>query len=432
MNKAVALLLALLTSHCATPQPVPSPPVPRDGRCGGTLGPAPFHRPRALHVLVAGFNGKSLSEPDLPHRVSTQLLHVLEALQEEAFRAPRESEPKALEDTLEILPLSCSLESHEHADAVARALGAQVVIWGQAFRNPTTSTVVNDHSQTTVESITVGDNSTITIGNLEVRASKPYTVQFKATWHRPGHRFLAGEAPGLDVASLGHLDWQTLRNTEPILLLYFALGFHFHEQKDDWLAAQFFDNSASQVLRQERSEEEFERVLAETYLSLPDPDRSLAYSRQALERVRGLGNPMEGTLLTLIGRALQAQGKDEEALESFRQALMLTESALGEEHPESRAARIRLALAIAQKNGWAPERGTGGAVVVRCLAAMCAGLLPGDWLVAYDETAIRDAPHLKELIQRTAPERHVTLSVIRSGQALRLSFQGGPREVELP
>lgn len=431
MHRAIAVLALLLTSHCATsrpvpPAPAPAPPLSPEGvLCGDDPGPSPFHQPRALHLLVADFDGAASPEPDLPRLVSARVIQVLESLQEEPFREPEALDIHVPEGSLEIARLPCVLRSHAQAEAVARALDAEVVLWGQAFLNRTAPVVVNNHNKTTVDSVSVVDHGLLKVGTTVVHAPKPYTVRLKATLLRPEHGFHRDDERGRDVASPGHIDWRLLRETAPLQLLRFALGLHFHARKDYGLAARFFDTSAEQVLKEEREVEAFELALGETYLHLADPERALLHGRRAQEGVRGRGGPMEGAALTLIGRALQARGDDVEALTHFRRALSLTERALGEDHPESGAIRSALALAVARRNGWTPEGERGGAIVLRCRVGTCAGLLLGDWLVAYGEERLRDANHLRTLLESTSPERQVSLVVVRDGREFRLSARGG-------
>ena len=336
MRKALAALVLLLTSHCVTPSRAVPPPAPTvtGGRCGATLGPIPFKNPKAVHLLVADFHGASSPEANFSKTVSAQVTRTLESFKEETLRNPKKMDLEVPEGFLEIARLSCFLDNHEQAEAVARALDADVVLWGQAFCNLTPTVVVNNQSTTTVGDISTGQNSTIKVGTTEVQAPRPYTVCPKATLYRSERSLRRGSERGMDLASLGHLDLPALSSTEPFLLIHFALGLHFYELKNYWLAARFFKTSAEHVLATERNVETLDLMLGQAFFHLPDLERSLFHSRRALERIRGSGNEMEGVLLNNIGLVLVDQGEYARGLEHFRRALAFAEKALGKDHPE--------------------------------------------------------------------------------------------------
>ncbi|HVG62431.1 MAG TPA: tetratricopeptide repeat protein [Hyalangium sp.] len=278
--------------------------LPRQGEssariCGDDLTAGLFKQPNATHFLVARFQGETGTEEGFAEVVSTQVEHVLNAYREEALSNPQEMDIAVPKDSLEIARADCVIDSHERAEAVARALDADVVLWGQAFRNP---------------------------------GERGYTVRPRATLYQTGRSIRRGSESFMDLASLGHLDLPTLRSTEPFLLVQFALGLHFYEAQNYWLAARFFEKSADLVLPKERGVTEATVALAVAYYHLPDLERSLRYSRQALETERGTGSALESGLLNNIGNVLQAQGDYTGALEHYRQALAITEKVLGKEH----------------------------------------------------------------------------------------------------
>jgi tetratricopeptide (TPR) repeat protein/nucleoside phosphorylase len=303
------------------------------GYCAGEFGDSPFKNPRATHFLVANFYGAaSTAEPNFSETVSTQVTQALETYKEEVLRNPTEIDIAVPEGSLEIERLPCFLKNHEEAEAAARALNADVVIWGQAFCNVAPSVTVNQQNTTIVGDISA-QNSDIRIGTTEVHTAKPYTVCPKATLFRPERSFRRSSEHGLDLASLGHMDLPTLRSTEPFLLIHFALGLHFYELNNYWLAARFFEKSAEALLPKERGAAEIGLALGTAYYHLPNLERSLRYSRQALESVRGSGTRLEAELINNIGKTLEALGDYPGALEHFQQGLALGEKVLGKEHP---------------------------------------------------------------------------------------------------
>lgn len=177
--------------------------------------------------------------------------------------------------------------------------------------------------------------------------------------------------------------------------------------------------------------ETLEAYLGRAYLDLPDTTRALEYSRRALERVQGTGSPMEASLLNNIGGALHDQGGYAGAILHYRRALAICEKKLGPQHPHTRTVGANLARAAAQQSGWSPNGKRGGVVVLRCVRDACSGLLPGDWIVAYGPTKVRDTKHLIELTKATSAERSLRLSVVRDGKRLDLPAHGGTLGIEI-
>ncbi len=144
-----------------------------DGICGDDLGPGPFKRSNATHFLVARFQGDvPVAGPDFSDTVSTQVEHALKTYKEETLRNPQEMDIEVPEGSLEIARVSCAIESHEQAESIAKALNADVVIWGQAFLDP---------------------------------GGKGYTVQPRATLYQLGRSIRRGGESQMEVANLGRL-----------------------------------------------------------------------------------------------------------------------------------------------------------------------------------------------------------------------------------
>ncbi|HYO71423.1 MAG TPA: tetratricopeptide repeat protein [Archangium sp.] len=359
----VAAGLAVLALAAGTGVLAWSPWSRAEGLCGEDLGPSPFKNPGATHLLVAHFQGSSPQQPDFSRTVSEQVAQALERFQEEELRNPKEVDLEVPEGSLELHRLSCALDTHEQAERVARALGANVILWGKAFSGP---------------------------------ASTPYPVQPRATLYSEERSFRRSSQRALELSTLGHLDLPTLRATEPFQLIQFALGLHFHEQAQYALAARFFEKSAEHVLEQERNVESLELVLARSYLHLPDLERSLRHSRRALTRVRGSGSSLEAASLSLIGRALEAQGDLAGALEHQWQALALMRRRLGENHPELATFLIRVGNAL---------------------------MAQGDYTAA--RTAFQQG---LELVEKTYGPEHLEEALPLNNLGTALSAQGDPEE----
>jgi len=327
-NKALRVIIvaASLTAGCGSTS---KPPVVAhsSGRCGHDFGKSPFKDSNATHLLIADFYGPApASEQNFGDRVSTQVTEALRQFKEEELPKLDIQVPSG---ALEIQRLSCFLDSHEHADEAAKALKADVVIWGQAFCNAQ----VPVHVETKVGDIQAESGAHVKAGNVEIHA-KPYTVCPKATLYRSERDYRRSERGVVDLASLGHLDLPALRATEPFRLVEFALGLHFFEIENYWLAARFFESSSAHMIYGEKDLFSLDVALGFTYAQDPNfSTQSLEHSRRALAVVAGSGKAIEAKLLNNIGSVLHAQGNYPGALGHLRQALAIYEKALGPEHP---------------------------------------------------------------------------------------------------
>ena len=301
--------------------------------CGDERGPGPFVHPDATHVLVADFDGFSEEQPAISWTIADTISTQLTAYESELSRNKEELETPMPEGSLEVARLPCYLDSHEQAATVARALDADVVIWGQAYRNPVAPrglTVVK--SDVTVGSIATGNGSPGTVGTVTVDASsKPYTIRTSATLVRARYSYHRN-ARTVHLHSLGNLDLAALRATRPFHLIDFALGLRFYEMGNYALSAELLQRSAEDIYSQERNVEGIHMKLGIAYLYLPDLARSLAHTKRARDLTHGNNPVMKAALLNNMGRALAVQGRHTEALELYREALAIAREALGQAH----------------------------------------------------------------------------------------------------
>lgn len=287
---------------------------PTHTRCGTDLGSSPFKTPDAIHFLVAEFDGSSADEPNFSLSVTQQVTRALTQFREEALRNPREFDIEVPEGSLEIQPLPCIIDAHAQADEVAKALDADVVIWGHAHSNIVAPGAAHDN-------------------NTKPNGGTRYTVSPKATLSLSKRIFRKSAEKGIDLVSLGHLDLPSLRAEQPFRLVEFAMGLHFYERGNYGLAARFFKKSADTVLADERNVETLDLMLGFAYLQMPDWNLSLQHSQKALTKLEGTGTWMEATVLSNIGLALAEQGKKKQGLDYFERALAIDEKNLGPAHP---------------------------------------------------------------------------------------------------
>lgn len=332
--------------------PVPSAG-PAGGACGKDFGPSPFKRKGATQILVADFWAHRSAGPDFADSVTEQVDAEMRRFKEEALRNPKEFDIEVPKESLELGRLRCFVQGHEQAREAAEALGADVVVWGKAHCNAPGS-AVNAQVQVDVktDAITTGDGSPVSVGNVTVQGSKPYTVCPSATLVSSGAD-LRQTGRAMDLGSIGGLDLPALASTKPFMLVHFALGLHFFERGNPWLAARFFQKSASDVLATERNTESLDLMLGVAYHHLPDHERSKAHSRRALERVSGRGTAQEATLLNNIGSALLSQGEHAQALEHHRRALAILQTAPGAHDLNVAATLNNVGLALVEQGHYA-------------------------------------------------------------------------------
>jgi Tetratricopeptide repeat len=309
------------------------------GRCTDALGASPFTKPAATHILVADFYGLQPGDAQFGQSVSEQVSSELRRFEEEELPNFPVHVPT---DSLELRRLPCFIDSHDEAERIAAAWGADLVVWGKAYCNPIPGSYFNVQSVEAAPQVSIGGNATASdhaqqhIGTVEVNAPKmpaPYTVCPSATLHSR-NAAMRRSAKQMDVMSLGHLDLPTLSSSAPFQLVDFALGLHFYELHVPWVAAWFFKRSVEQVLMpQDAKNASLYGYLSRAYLELPDgQEQAIAYARHALDQVEAQ-TPMEAFLLSNIGFAQQDQGKYAEAEQNYRRALAIDEKALGPDHP---------------------------------------------------------------------------------------------------
>ncbi|WP_437917252.1 tetratricopeptide repeat protein [Sorangium sp. So ce302] len=346
--RKLCVVLGALIAGCGAPAPPAETPVRHaGGRCGDAVGASPFKRSDATHILVADFFSSRSAERDLGETVAHQIDDELRRFKEETLRDPQSFDIEVPESALEIERLRCFVGSHEQARRIADALDADVVLWGKAYCNPESTVVVDNRSNVRVSELKTGDNAVINIGKTEVHAAKPYSVCPSATLSWSDRDLRASDRH--ELTSLAELDLPRMQSTKPFGLIQFALGLHFYERENYWLAARFFQRSEQDVLVHERNVETLDLYLGMAYLHLPDFKKSIEFSQRALGRASDTDPLMHAALLNNIGGALQEQGDYAGAIEHFRRALVIDKKALGMEHPSTARDLNNIGLALAEQ-----------------------------------------------------------------------------------
>lgn len=116
-------VLILAASACMPsrrpPPPVPpSPPIASPAECGKDLGPSPFAKPEAVHVLLANFKAGWKTEEAFGGSVSEQLDRELERFRDEYLRSRKHIDIPVPEGSAEVRRVPCFVTSHEHAEAM--------------------------------------------------------------------------------------------------------------------------------------------------------------------------------------------------------------------------------------------------------------------------------------------------------------------------
>lgn len=297
------------------------------------LGPTPFRRSDATHILIADFYGLQPGDSQFAQSVSEQVNAELKRFEEEELPNFPVHVP---ESSMELRRLRCFIDSHTEAEAIATAWGADLVVWGKAYCNPTPDDYIN--IQTVNARTEVGGRVMASgqaqqrVGTVELHApevAKAYTVCPSATLHLPDATLRRTSTP-LDVMGLGHLDLPTLSSSAPFQLVDFALGLHFYERDAPWVATYFFKRSVERVMtRRDAKTAPLYGYLSRAYLELPDgQEQAIAYAQLALDQ-GDAGTPIESFLRGNIAAAKLAQGKFQEAEQDFSRALTIAEEALG-------------------------------------------------------------------------------------------------------
>jgi tetratricopeptide (TPR) repeat protein len=348
-----ALVLVFLLAGCggaAGSSPSGATATPAGSRCGRDLGPSPFQRRDATHILVADFVPNGPLEPNISDTVSRRVYDELERYRDDL---PDLEVPKS---SLEIQRLRCVVESRDQARAIAEALEADLVVWGNAFRTPTSPVTVNNQSSTNIhtENVSADNGGVNSIGNTEIHVGKAYTVVPSATLFR-GERAVRGTIEGtLDLDNIGHLDLPMLESSEPFQLVYFMLGMHFYKREMFPLATRFFKQSLDKVPAGKRSVAAQEMMLGKAYWELGNMSMSLEYSQRALAHVHDREPLLETTLLNNVGCAQHYLHDYRGARASFERATAIAEHQLGEKHP-SVAVRLNNLSSALVALGMEPE-----------------------------------------------------------------------------
>ncbi len=303
------------------------------GHCGSSLPAIHFEETSAVRVVVTNFYGSSRHSSNCRKNASEQIAHTLQQFKEEMLHNPLEFDLEIPENILQIERVPCVVDSHSHAEELAETLDVDVVIWGEAYCNPTSPFNLKISTDVNMKNARIGIGSQVSAGNVVVNAPKPYTITPSATLTWSDSVFRTTISKGIDLKKIPHLTLPVLHSTKPFRLIEFALGLRLYEMKHYWLAARFFHTAAEAVLANERNTEMVDELLGEMYLYLPDYDLSLKYNTRALERSRG--SSKEATLHNRIGRALFKKGNLKSALKHFRRAQSLSEKFFGREHPDT-------------------------------------------------------------------------------------------------
>ena len=250
------LALAAVLAGCAGAQPQGT--VAGTDPCAALLGKRVFRDPGTTHVLVASF---ALADA-LPLRVEAERARAEHV--DLGGRVPVQA--------LELSRLACPVESHARAREIARALDADLVIWGRA-------------------SCSAGDpcaSATLRSTPGETRISAPF------------HRF----------EDVSDLDLPAAPAPDAPLVADFVVGFHFSAQNDDDRAAWAFGEAAKGLVRGALHEEVVGLYLGRTLRRIPDAERALEVTTRALDRVRGSGSVVEAALLSDLASCRSELGDD--------------------------------------------------------------------------------------------------------------------------
>jgi tetratricopeptide (TPR) repeat protein len=299
-------------------------------------------QPGRARIVVAEFRSTGGSDDVLGPQVTQQIL--------DSFRRFREEElpsmPVAISpQEVEFVRARCEVQSHEEAEHLAEPWGADLVIWGDAYRNPgglQRPVSINQHISTGNVAVSGGIS---TIGSIVVESQKPFTVSASATLGRTAVH-LRRTSPDIDFGSLARLELPALPSSAPMQLVNFGLGLYFSDRP--WIAAHFLERSLSKwPADAENRLAPFYAYIGRAYLELPNgAARALAYGEKVIASGELAGTAAEASLLTLTGAALHAQADYARAYDRFSRALQLDFALFGQDSEPSTHDLINMAATL--------------------------------------------------------------------------------------
>lgn len=220
-------------------------------------------------------------------------------------------------------PLGCVIQSHGEARIVAHRLDLDLIIWGDASHRPTVRVEGEITVSATLGSLSMSDNARFTGSSIEVQATPPEHVVFRATMNHPLGRLHASGAP---VGSLDRLAVVAIGTEPPISLLNLVVALHFVAQEEPWHAVPFFlrvDEFGGPDGRTERAL----RSLWKAYALSHAPGRAseaIAVAESALEIVAAEGSQIEVMALNVLAHASLAAGRPRMAQEHYERAIQIS------------------------------------------------------------------------------------------------------------
>jgi tetratricopeptide (TPR) repeat protein len=296
-----AIALALFTACVA----VPPPAAPAQARCPADLGSSPFAKPGDTKVLVADFSTRDAGETDVAERFVREVATELRRLDQEALAPPPQRRAGPAGAGLEIERLHCVIDDHEQAHAIAEALGADYVVWGGACE-------------------TAG----------EQRSDGALLACPRVTVHRHYAEVRRILDTGADILASVNMELPPLRPEDPLPLVHFALGMHFHQRAegslgaDDWrLSARFFRWSGDGVAAGAPHREMIDVLTGRALFHTGDTGGAIERCDRGHARGSAATADVEGMLLLCVADALRERGDLPGAMQHYQRAMELAEKA---------------------------------------------------------------------------------------------------------
>ena len=267
-------------------------------------------------ALIVDFSGPDSSDRSFAAETAEQIRRVLEL-----FRDSSASKlPRGTPAPLELRRARCIIESQKHADDMARASRATLVIWGTVHSNPPSG---GGSVEVTIETRDINvSGGRVELGTAEL-SSRAYTVSAHATLLSTDGQLWRVGSP-LDVASIGHLTLPTLTKTPAVQLVAFSLGLHYLQKEQPWLAASMFLLSEEALPTDDTAHPALHGMVGYSFLYMPGLEVS-ARAHLAIAAESAKFPAQRADYLSNIGSALYREGEARHALEYYEAALALDE-----------------------------------------------------------------------------------------------------------
>lgn len=339
LTRTVWLLAVLFAIGCATPRGPRMPPSPEIalGSCDGDMVRGLFTdaessetRPQ-IRALVVRFAGTDSLAKQFGMRVGSTLIQKMTSYARQALDMEHSGLTAA---SLRARFIPCVISDHEHARAIGRVAGADIVMWGQTFcnwRKPGPCQFVELHLEGANRSNTIrGSPHASLVNNVGIHSAPETAAETEFATSLTVVRWVGLEADGTaDEPIWGgrHLagaDLPQLTSPRAKLLIDFVLGLYAYRSGRHGLAAEFFQRSqASVAVAGVQGLPELYRMMGTSYVIAGRTQEGLQVLKKANDSCQPDQISCRALGLSSLGWAMNRLEKPREALAYFDNSLVL-------------------------------------------------------------------------------------------------------------